>query len=69
MMKKPELPSCKFNHGVACIYQDPCEHCGWNPEEEQRRNDALVNAVENTSTSGLLKLNLSEVKNSGNSDI
>ena len=68
-MKRSELTSCKFNHGVECSVQGPCEHCGWNPEEEQRRNDALVNAVENTSTSGLLKLNLSEVKNSGNSDI
>ena len=66
-MKNPELPSCKFNHGVACIYQDPCEHCGWNPEEEQRRNNLTP---QNDPDRGMQRLIIKrEETQFGNSDI
>ena len=32
--------SCKFNGGVNCGIEE-CEKCGWNPEVEQRRKEAL----------------------------
>ena len=37
-----ELPEqenlCRFNYGISCTQHDKCERCGWNPEEEERRN-------------------------------
>ena len=31
---------CKYNEGVGCDIQR-CENCGWNPEVEKRRKEAL----------------------------
>lgn len=31
---------CKFNEGVLCGVQQ-CENCGWNPEVEARRKEAI----------------------------
>ena len=67
-MKRSELiPSCKFNHGVECSVQGPCEHCGWNPEEEQRRNNLIL---QNDPDRGMQRLIIErEEIQFGNSDI
>ena len=66
-MSTKTLPNCKFNHGVDCTKQGPCEHCGWNPEEEQRRNNLTL---QDDPVSGLSQLIIQkEEAQDGNSDI
>lgn len=37
---------CKFNEHVNCAVQE-CDKCGWNPEVEQKRKEAIYERFTN----------------------
>lgn len=44
MSKKTEI-ECIHNHGVGCYKGADCTNCGYNPQEEARRDELIADMV------------------------
>ena len=42
MSNKPKPVQCPNNEGVACLYPNRCEKCGWNPVVAEARRGKFV---------------------------
>ena len=70
MGNRTPMKSCKFNQHINCAKQGPCNHCGWEPQEIERRNIAAEKLVLGEPSDGLIHLTIKkEAQPVGNSDI